>query len=71
MVIGMTIVFAFLMMLVGLLVLMSKAVARWGPEEPLPASRSRCPSVGLAGGDDAVDCRHRRGDPAHRRRHRR
>ena len=37
MVIGMTIVYAFLMMLVGFLTLMSKAVARWAPEEPLPA----------------------------------
>lgn len=31
MAIGLGIVFAFLAMLVGLLVLMSKAVARWGP----------------------------------------
>lgn len=37
-VIGLGIVFSFLLVLVGLLVLMSKAVARWGPDEPLPAN---------------------------------
>ncbi|NCA70676.1 MAG: hypothetical protein EOM91_11335 [Sphingobacteriia bacterium] len=36
MVTGLTIVFVFLLMLVGLLDLMSKAVARWGPQEPQP-----------------------------------
>lgn len=35
MLIGLGIVFSFLLLLVGLLVLMSKAVARWGPDEPL------------------------------------
>ncbi len=38
MLIGLAIVFSFLLLLVGLLVLMSKAVARWGPDEPLPAT---------------------------------
>ena len=38
MVIGMSIVFTFLVMLVGVLTLMSKAVARWGPRETLPAA---------------------------------
>jgi oxaloacetate decarboxylase gamma subunit len=38
MAIGLGIVFTFLVTLVGLLVLMSKAVARWGPEETLPAT---------------------------------
>ncbi len=38
MAIGLSIVFAFLVTLVGLLVLMSKAVARWGPEETLTAT---------------------------------
>ncbi|MFB1486183.1 MULTISPECIES: OadG family protein [unclassified Thiocapsa] len=39
MAIGLGIVFTFLLTLVGLLVLMSKAVARWGPEDALPATR--------------------------------
>jgi oxaloacetate decarboxylase gamma subunit len=38
MAIGLGIVFTFLVTLVGLLVLMSKAVARWGPEDVLPAT---------------------------------
>jgi oxaloacetate decarboxylase gamma subunit len=45
MVIGLGIVFTFLMTLVGLLVLMSKAVARWGPEEALPATTVAAHSV--------------------------
>lgn len=36
MLIGMAIVFAFLLSLVGVLVLLSEAVKRWGPDEPLP-----------------------------------
>ena len=39
MAIGLGIVFMFLMTLVGLLVLMSKAAARWGPGDAPPATR--------------------------------
>jgi oxaloacetate decarboxylase gamma subunit len=39
MVIGLGIVFTFLAILVGLLVLVSKAVARWGPEDVPPETR--------------------------------
>ncbi|EGV16958.1 OadG family protein [Thiocapsa marina] len=38
MAIGLGIVFTFLVTLVGLLMLMSKAVARWGPEDAPPAT---------------------------------
>ncbi|WP_338115115.1 OadG family transporter subunit [Thiocapsa imhoffii] len=36
--IGLGVVFSFLLILVAILVLMSRAVARWGPAEPLAQS---------------------------------
>jgi oxaloacetate decarboxylase (Na+ extruding) subunit gamma len=54
MVIGLAIVFSFLLILVGMLALMSKAVLRWGPEDPLPESLPSVPlaaPVPAAGGD--------------------
>ncbi|WP_296806207.1 OadG family protein [Thiocapsa sp.] len=53
MVIGLGIVFTFLMALVGLLVLMSKAVARWGPEDVLPATTVAAHAVAPAPPADA------------------
>jgi oxaloacetate decarboxylase gamma subunit len=48
--IGLGIVFSFLLILVGTLHLMSKAVARWGPEEALPATVVTAhPAAGAAG----------------------
>jgi oxaloacetate decarboxylase (Na+ extruding) subunit gamma len=53
MVIGLAIVFAFLLILVGTLALMSKAVLRWGPEDPLPESLASVPQAPVtAVGDD-------------------
>jgi oxaloacetate decarboxylase gamma subunit len=43
--IGLAIVFSFLLILVGMLVLMSKAVLRWGPEDPLPESPPSVPQA--------------------------
>jgi oxaloacetate decarboxylase gamma subunit len=43
--IGLAIVFSFLLILVGMLVLMSKAVLRWGPEDPLPESPPSAPQA--------------------------
>jgi oxaloacetate decarboxylase (Na+ extruding) subunit gamma len=54
--IGMGIVFSFLLILVGTLHLMSKAVARWGPEEALPATvdTAHTPAGRATGGDRLI-----------------
>lgn len=70
MAVGLTIVFAFLMILVGLLVLMSKAVARWGPEELLPASPSVAAPAALPAGDERLVAVIAAAIRTHRRRHR-
>jgi oxaloacetate decarboxylase gamma subunit len=70
MVIGMTIVYAFLMMLVGFLTLMSKAVARWAPEEPLPAIPPAAAPTAPATGDARLGAVISAAIQAHRTRHR-
>ncbi len=71
MVIGMTIVYAFLMMLVGFLTLMSKAVARWAPEEPLPAIPPAAAQTAPAAGDPRLGAEISAAIQTHRTRHRR
>jgi oxaloacetate decarboxylase gamma subunit len=70
MVIGMTIVYAFLMMLVGFLTLMSKAVARWAPEEPLPAISPGAAPTASATDDARLGAVISAAIQAHRKRHR-
>jgi oxaloacetate decarboxylase gamma subunit len=72
MVIGMTIVYAFLMMLVGFLTLMSKAVARWATEEPLPVtSPAAAAPTAPAAGDPRLGAVISAAIQTHRTRHRR
>jgi oxaloacetate decarboxylase gamma subunit len=70
MVAGMTIVFSFLLILVGLLVQMSRAVARWGPAEPLPEASATDLPAGTAGGDPRVIAAITAAIHQYRRRHR-
>ena len=50
MVIGMGIVYAFLLLLVGILRLLSQAIQRWAPEPPAPASTTGAgPGPGRSG----------------------
>jgi oxaloacetate decarboxylase gamma subunit len=70
--IGLGIVFTFLVTLVGLLVLMSKAVARWGPEDALPATVAATHAVAPppAADDQRLVAVVSAAIQAHRRRHR-
>jgi oxaloacetate decarboxylase gamma subunit len=68
--IGLGIVFAFLATLVGLLVLMSKAVARWCPEETLPAMTAGGHAVAPPQDDARLIAVIGAAIQAHRRRHR-
>ena len=54
--IGMGIVFSFLLILVGTLHLMSKAVARWAPEDALPGTVATAAHTAAerAAGDDRL-----------------
>ncbi|SDX10764.1 OadG family protein [Thiocapsa roseopersicina] len=70
MVIGMTIVYAFLVLLVGVLTLMSKAVARWAPEEPLPAATAGGHALARTQDDKRLIAVIGAAIQAHRRRHR-
>ncbi|HSO82145.1 OadG family protein [Thiocapsa sp.] len=70
MVIGMSIVFSFLVMLVGALTLMSKAVARWAPDEPLPAATAGGHALARPQDDKRLIAVIGAGIQAHRRRHR-
>jgi oxaloacetate decarboxylase gamma subunit len=68
--IGMAIVFAFLLILVGALVLMSQAVTRWAPEERLPAPPVLDYPTGQAPADDRLIAVITAAVHAYRRRHR-
>jgi oxaloacetate decarboxylase (Na+ extruding) subunit gamma len=68
--IGLGIVFSFLLILVGTLVLMSKAVARWAPEERFPAPPAVDYPTGQVTNDDRLIAVITAAVHAHRRRHR-
>lgn len=70
MAIGLSIVFTFLVTLVGLLMLMSKAVARWGPEETLPATTAGVHAIAPPEDDARLIAVIGAAIQVHRRRHR-
>lgn len=67
---GLAIVFAFLLILVGILTLMSKVVARWGPQDAHPVSPSASPDRASAPGDGRLIAAIAAGVHAYRKRHR-
>jgi len=69
--IGLAIVFAFLLILVGLLTLMSKALTRWAPQDAQPAYPAASTDLAPSLGDERLIAAIAAGVHEHRKWHRR